>query len=149
LRAIDQAHSVGIEAGFGDAEDFPVLCYLLRKANADGRGAEGVWRPQPMRIAAASLDRVIGLVRIRAERRAPFFIAEAAIERAIDGEWPVAQGTISNRGLQVVPQAIETRRRGRFSLGPFRGAADGPRDQHGANQLVQGFPGRKRNKLTT
>jgi hypothetical protein len=93
-----------------------------------------------MGIAAASLDRVIGLVRIRAERRAPLLIAEAGIERAIDDKWPVAQGTISNRGLQVVPRAIETRRRRRLSLGHFRGTADGPRDQHGANQFVHGSP---------
>ena len=87
------------------ADDFPVFSHLLRQADADGRGAEGIWRQKPMRIAAASLDCVIGLVRIRAKRRAPLLIAEAAIERAINGNRPI---------------------------GRFRGTADCPRDQQGA-----------------
>src|SRR5262249_38708889 len=109
LRAIDQAQRVGVEAGFGDADDFPIFSDLLRQAEADCRGAQAIWRPKPMRIAAASLDRVIGLVCIRAKRRAPKLIAIAAIERAVESDRPIAQRTILNRGLQVVPQAPETR----------------------------------------
>ena len=61
---------------------------VLRHQPARSRGDAMELR----RIAAASLDRVIGLVRIRAERRAKLLIAEAAVERAIDGNRPVALG---------------------------------------------------------
>jgi hypothetical protein len=146
LRTIDQAQRVGVEAGFGDADDFPVFSELLRQTEADCRRAQAIWRPKPMRIAATSLDGVIGLVRIPPKRRTPKLIAIAAIERAVEGDRPIAQRTILNRGLQVVPQAAETRRLGRRSLGGlggrevggFRGAADRPGDQHGANQFLHG-----------
>src|SRR6516225_3872160 len=74
---------------------------------------------------------------------APKLIAIAAIERAVEGDRPIAQRTILNRGLQVVPKAAETRRLRRLSLGGlggrevgrFRRTADCPHDQHGTNQL--------------
>src|SRR5215469_1940654 len=58
----------------------------------------------------------------------------------LEGDRPIAQRTILNRRLQVVPQAAETRRLRRLGLdglsgrevGRFRGTADCSCDQHSA-----------------
>ena len=96
-RTIDEVAGIGVEPGFQRADERPARKprNRLLHIDADDRLVDPVGRPQPLGAVALLADEVRDAVAItRVETRAIGSVAEADVERRIDGEARVAQGTI-------------------------------------------------------
>ena len=96
-RSVDEVAGIGVESAFHRADEVPArkprngLLYI----DPDHRLADAVRRPQPPGSVALLADETVDAVGVRsAGRRAVGAVAEADVDRRIDGNAGVAQGTI-------------------------------------------------------
>ena len=115
--SVDDVAGIGVKSTFHGADEVPAreprnrLLYI----DPDHRLVDAVRRPQPLGSVALLADETINAVGVRAAgRRTVGAVAEAGVNRCIDGDARVAQGTIRGARIQIGPEArkaVHRRRR--------------------------------------
>src|SRR6516165_4685149 len=73
-----------------------------------------------MRVSAAPLNGVVGLIGILPEPGTPKFVAVAAVQRAIERDRSIAQRTVFDRSVHVIPKTAEAGRHSRCCIRGLR-----------------------------
>ena len=121
-RRVDQHARIGVEASFHDADQRPavtvaeIFSSILRPMTDVPKR---IGRPEPMRIVAVLLDRVVDFAGARIPRDAMGLVAIAPVERSIEGDARVGQLAVVCRRVQIGPKAAEAIRDSTLSAGAF------------------------------